>query len=527
MAQIRDKQASAIDFIQRAYDAGYRHVVIAAPTGSGKSAIGVAVCQWADQNCPLDGERGGYYIVTQKLLQDQLTKDFAAGKFSGTGATIKSAVEYICPKFKNCGMGSRSKGKCPCKKDDTCSYSIQKGVFMGSMTSITNYSYIFAEHKYANNLPKRKVIILDECHNLERQLLKFNDLKIGPDLIRKWHLMIESIPTLRNMDEFVQWVDEVYEPEVKDKTAHCLAMANEFTDDEFNKMAVDLDQHLCKMHRAIKLIKDNPENWVFWSEENKERETEYIARPLDAAPFRPELVDEMGALRIYMSAFPGTKDVFCRSLGLNPKEVAWKGLSSSFPPQNRPVIIGPVGSMSKRNIEVTLPSFLKVTASVLKIHAEEKGIIHCNSYKLGQSIMDHFRGTDASFRLIFPKNADERVKAYQRHFETKEPTVLVSPSMTEGFDFAGDLATWQIIAKCPYPSLGDHQVCAKKEQDPEWYALETIKTIIQACGRVCRSETDKGKTYVLDADVANLLREYEHMFPKWFMEAVVYPKRRQ
>lgn len=189
--------------------------------------------------------------------------------------------------------------------------------------------------------------------------------------------------------------------------------------------------------------------------------------------------------------------------------------------------MGPVGSMSKRNIDVTLPSFLKVASSIIKIHAEEKGIIHCNSYKLGQAIMDHFQGTDAMFRLIFPKNADDRVKAYERHFETKEPTILVSPSMTEGFDFAGDLATWQILAKCPFPSLGDHQVCAKKDQDPEWYSLETVKVIIQACGRVCRSETDKGKTYVLDADVETLMRKHENLFPKWFMDAVVYPKRKR
>lgn len=525
MDQPRGKQQKVLDFIERAYNAGYLHVVIAAPTGLGKSACGVAVCEWSKQ-LPLEGESGGYYVVTQKLLQDQLTKDFNSGKFHGTGATIKSAVEYPCPKYKNCGLGSRATIKCYCRKEQTCTYQAEKAIFLSSSTAITNYSYIFAEHKYAQQLPKRKVIILDECHNLERQLIRFNDVRIGPELIEEWGLDIPDIPELNSLREFIRWIEQVYEPELKLQSETILSLANENNDDQFAKKAVDMDQHLCKLHRAVKLMKTEPSNWVFWSEETKTGKLDYISRPLDASPYRSELVDEMGSLRVYMSAFPGTKKIFCRSLGLDPDEVAWINLRSSFEPKNRPVVMGFAGSMSRRNVDSTMPSFLKLTKTILQSHAQEKGVIHCNSYKLGQQIMEHFRGTPEGKRLLFPQNAKEREKIFDEHSKFAEPTVIVTPSMTEGYDFYGDLASWQIIAKCPYPHLGDAQIAAKKEQDGEWYALQTIMTIIQATGRICRSESDRGITYVLDADFMMLWDRHSEMFPEWYKEAVVWPKKR-
>jgi ATP-dependent DNA helicase DinG len=98
--------------------------------------------------------------------------------------------------------------------------------------------------------------------------------------------------------------------------------------------------------------------------------------------------------------------------------------------------------------------------------------------------------------------------------------VILSPSFTEGFDFADDMARWQVIAKMPYPYLGDKQVAAKKEADPEWYAMRTVMTVIQASGRICRNEKDHGVTYITDADFNHLWERYGYMFPNWWKEAL-------
>jgi Rad3-related DNA helicase len=94
--------------------------------------------------------------------------------------------------------------------------------------------------------------------------------------------------------------------------------------------------------------------------------------------------------------------------------------------------------------------------------------------------------------------------------------------MTEGFDFKDDCARWQIITKMPYPYLGDRQVAAKKDRSPDWYDTQTIQTVIQATGRICRSEEDWGVTYMLDEDFKILWDRRRSMFPPWFKEAIVW-----
>ena len=124
-----------------------------------------------------------------------------------------------------------------------------------------------------------------------------------------------------------------------------------------------------------------------------------------------------------------------------------------------------------------------------------------------------------SARFTYPKSAEEREEAFNKHQKT-EGSILISPSMTQGYDFKDDLARWQIICKIPFPSLGNPHVCAKKDLDESWYAQQTASTIIQTCGRIIRNEQDYGDTYILDADFKFFYSKWEKLFPKWFVSAI-------
>lgn len=517
--KIREKQAKSCEFVVKALNAGVRDIMISAPTGVGKTGIGVAVCEWAAsaEASEFEGYAGGYYLTVQKILQKQIERDFLDGKFNGIGASIKSSSEYPCPTSKNCGLGTRTKKRCDC---GTCPYKQAKSKFKSSHTGITNYPFLFSEHKYVGKLEKRKVIVCDEAHSLERQLIRFNDLAIGEEHVKKWVQSSEvTLPKLRNLDDFACWVETVYTAECSEKLEVMMSLVGG-KDDKFARECVDLEQHICKVKRAVALIRKNPDDWIYWTERDREQKLSCIARPLNAAPFTKELIHSMGTVRIYMSAFPGTKEIFCRSLGLDPHEVAWLNLNSPFDVKRRRVVVCGVGSMSKRNVDDSFPSFVRICGMIMEVHKGQKGIIHCNSYQLGQRIIGAFAGTQHADRLVFPTNADEREKAFEAHSASDSDSVIVSPSMTEGFDFANDLARWQIIAKVPYPSLGDAQVVAKKDLDEEWYSLQTIMTIVQASGRICRNEEDSGVTYIMDADFKRLFDQYGYMFPAWWADSI-------
>jgi Rad3-related DNA helicase len=82
--------------------------------------------------------------------------------------------------------------------------------------------------------------------------------------------------------------------------------------------------------------------------------------------------------------------------------------------------------------------------------------------------------------------------------------VLISPSIFEGLDFAGDNSRFQILLKAPYPSLGEKRMKHIADNYGEIYRLMTLKKIIQGIGRSVRSEDDYATTYVLDANIKKL-----------------------
>ncbi len=86
----------------------------------------------------------------------------------------------------------------------------------------------------------------------------------------------------------------------------------------------------------------------------------------------------------------------------------------------------------------------------------------------------------------------------EEHFSSSKPTVLFSPSMTEGVDGIGDMVRFQIICKVPYPNLGDRRIKIKMQEDTGWYHYQTAKTLIQAIGRGMRSPDDWCHNIILD-----------------------------
>lgn len=523
MEKPRQAQTTALAFIGEAVEKGCTDIVISAPTGIGKSGIGIAACLWA---CRAEYDSGGYYLVTQKALQDQLEHDFPkfVPRFRNAAGSLKSSVEYPCPRFGTCMAGSlaaksQSPQKCSRRMEKTCPYVLARQRFNMASVAVTNYPYLFTEHMYVSELKPRSVLIADECHTLEHQIAGFIEVIVDKASLDNWAPGCRPVPEMPLLTDFTNWLSRKYVAACVDRlnmlseNISDSGHTNRKMQDEFTK----LKSHLGRVTFALENMQLRSEDWVYW-QERVDGEWQCTAKPLTAAPFVPMLINEMGAVRVYMSAYPGPKDVFCRNLGLSQKKVGWLELDSAFPVENREIHMTTVGSMSRKYLEQTLPRLLEMCATILEAHPEEKGIIHCHSYALGQRINDYFRSRQCR-RILFSTKASERNRDFHRHRTSTEPTVMLSPSIAEGFSFDDDLARFQIIAKVPYPYLGDRQVAARMEIDRDWYTLQTVMTVLQACGRIVRSHTDHGATYILDHDFLRLFNENPKFFPKWFQDA--------
>jgi ATP-dependent DNA helicase DinG len=136
---------------------------------------------------------------------------------------------------------------------------------------------------------------------------------------------------------------------------------------------------------------------------------------------------------------------------------------------------------------------------------------NCHSYKIASYIKKHIK----SKRLLMHDTHD-RDETLARHMASKEPTILLSPSMSEGVDLRQDASRFQVVCKVPYPYLGDKLVSKRMHKWDWWYPLQTAKTIVQSVGRSVRSEDDHAVTYILDSNWEAFYKKNRNMFPSDF-----------
>ena len=97
--------------------------------------------------------------------------------------------------------------------------------------------------------------------------------------------------------------------------------------------------------------------------------------------------------------------------------------------------------------------------------------------------------------------------------------------MGEGESFDDDTARIQLIAKLPYPDLGDKLTRLRKEEPgmgTRMYAAMTLARIAQTSGRVMRHDRDHGETIILDGAFGRLWNWHKDLAPSWFHDVLVY-----
>jgi Rad3-related DNA helicase len=530
--KIRAQQEEAIEFaLEKCINQNKRFIVIEAGTGVGKSAVGLTIARYLSAKMTNTAglfEPGSYFLTTQKVLQEQYVKDF--GGFSGPMKSIKSSSNYTCSfnKKTSCGEGLRAlrtaeKGSRFWKACTfNCVYRNAKEGFLKSPEGVTNFPYFLAETQYAGKLTPRQVLIIDEAHNVDAQLSKFIEITIS-DKFCKSFLSFE-IPRGLTALKYVKWIEETYVPTITSKLKHLEKMLEKYVgltekikSGEFASVAKKfevMDKHVCKVRRFLELY--DSANWVMneiAADGRSGRKIEF--KPIDIAPFANEHLYNFGEVVVLMSATILDKNAFAESVGIPKDKAAFISLPSPFPVENRPVIFSGIGKMSSKSIDETLPRMVQAVKAILSQHKNDKGIIHCHSYKVANYLKRNVRST----RLLI-HNSENREAVLAKHMKANKPTVLISPSMTEGIDLKGDLSRFQIICKVPYPYLGDKLVRKKMNKWKWWYPLQTAKTIVQAAGRSVRSNEDTAVTYILDSDFEMFYNRNRSMFPKGFKDSL-------
>jgi ATP-dependent DNA helicase DinG len=534
----RKEQMETLNFIDNEYKKNKlsKFFLLDLPVGVGKSHLALMIADWYQKNVKKGSKID--IITNSKILQDQYCDTYTSIN------DLKGKENYECSSYStSCTQGAEFNrlNKTTC---EYCPHSAARDSFMGGHISLTNF-YLYILYAVYNQkfLESRgsNVLIIDESHNFDDVMSDFISIKITENILKRFKFSneselvkrLKSVSSINDYVSFLGYLDGEIASTIEDMDRSLSAQKRNIQEDKRDlkiskllktkntdvktmNLVTDLKQHQLKISVFLKEYKENPNNWVLEAQYNEKlRQKELSLEPIWAFDYLDKYVFSHYDMVFLMSGTILDKNIFCTLNGLDVTKASYYSIDSPFPVKNRPIYYMPLGKMSYKNKEETFKRYIPYIKKLLLKYKNMKGIIHTNSFELANWIKDSIKDP----RLIFhdSSNKDEMLKL---HYESEEPTVIVSPSMDTGVSFDNDKARFQIIAKIPYPSLASQKNKLRQSNNPEWYSWKTVSGIIQTYGRIIRSDIDYGDTIILDGSFSDVIRHSSHLLPNWFQVAI-------
>lgn len=515
----RKTQEEVMEWISQ-LPAHVKYIMCELPVGAGKSPLGIAFSSYIN-----NGLGSSFILTPQKTLQRQYEDSFEKEIL----ASVYGRNNYTCDeKNTTCDIGVDIKPKCvDCPADNA------RALALASPNMILNYSIALTYFKYLHHkIPARDVMIFDECHQLESNLIEFSAVKITKNTCKKYGVRYKRPQT---SNDAVQWIRDVYHPAVLSKMSEYRKHINEL-DSSFKKIT-KADIKVIRAYKAALEHRETLEAILMTGTEYFDKKYVLISDKEDFAikelygrnNFRNLCLPKANRF-LFMSSTILDKEGFCRDLGINPDEAAMISVDSEFNIENREVIYKPVTKMNygwhKDDRTKDRNKMLKFINHICSHHGNESGLIHAGSFQIARWLVDNL---DVPHNVIHHnpslndeehRSRDDVINYFLENSELR-PTLLVSPSITEGMDLKYDRGRFAVIAKVPYPFLGDAWVKRRMQLSKDWYNRQAITGIIQGCGRVVRADDDWGQVYILDESFSFLYKHTVHMIPQWWKDGLV------
>ncbi len=514
----RINQEKCFDWLEN-QDAKY--LIVEAPVGSGKSLMALTLAGYLSQG----SNKGTSFVLTpQIILQKQYEQDFKEKGFRYL-SSLRGKSNYKCASKKaSCNVGSIIKPKCA-----SCPFAIAKKNAMEASNTVLNYKLALTSFSYTETFKRRNLMIMDEAHTLEQHLVDFDSVDITYARCKKYNINFQVQNTIESA---IEWVKTTYLPKIEDvlddmqsEYEYLYEKAGvDISKTELNKLKEidDLGGHVAEvMEMGLRHLDYLNENFVLVHDK-----TMFQFKRVKGSYSFKKILEPMANKFLFMSSTILNKTAFCNDLGIDPAETAFISLESDFPLENRPIYYMPImkmnASWNKPENAASRKLMIDRIIDLLDIHKDESGIIHTANYQIAIWLVKELTGKIP--QTIFQHNPDSDVKrgdAISGFIERNTPSVLISPSSTEGLDLKDDLARFAITVKTPFGYLGDQWIKRRMEMSAEWYRRRAMTDIIQGGGRIVRSNVDEGTVYILDGSFGYLYSNSMGMVPKWWKDSFI------
>lgn len=521
--QPREVQIHALQWIEKQ---SAKYMVMQLPVASGKSHIAITASAY------MGGGPGNSYVLTpQKVLQKQYDDSFP----DDMAVAIYGKNNFKCEnKNCTCDIGTLIKPVC-----NPCGYTTAITNATHAPNVIMNYTLallLFSFHPSFMKTP-RKLMVIDECHNLEQSLVEFDAATISRRFVEqelkiKWPNDVVDFNTFKDWmtnNNYIGKLTELLESTESQVNAIKNAGARSLTADQVKliKRMFRYEDMLTQAHVLI-----STDVCVL----NESKVFDYNERQFDVRNLYGKdtfyLLQDKAERFLFMS---GTvdKEGFCRDLGIPLEETVFYSATSPIPADNRPVAFIPSIRMnyewsSSANEQARKDTVALIEHIVSEQHGNDSGIIHTGNFKIAEWIRNQLapfakRNNIALIDHVPDEgelvSRDNAIAQYLSLAGEGKRAILISPSCTEGLDLKGDLGRFSIILKVPFGNLTDRWIKRRLEISREWYSRQAVYQTLQAAGRVVRDPDDYGVTYILDSSWITLMQSSKRLIPSWWTDA--------
>jgi Rad3-related DNA helicase len=548
----RAGQREAVNEILTAFiDDKAKNTILCAPTGAGKSIIGLATSEALSEINGNTGGKSSIILSATNTLLKQYETSFSK-KLEGKFIMLKGANNYDCSALSQPGQPENAEScawytmiKSGREFDDVienhcnrCEYLDVKGKKNSIRHLTTNYSYFFIDRMYTGKFEDRDLVIWDEAHLVndlfsEHNAIHFSQKRlqaISQDIAENVRLTDLAISkTLvaitadcakkdkineKNYEQYLNSLHTVYRY-AKERgiieAEKALRSNNMSAYTKFSKFTKKYEGLMCKIDDLFKYSYDH----VF---EYKEEEASVTIKPVFVGTMIEAL--QAGPKNLFMSATV-SEEFISKTLNLNKEETKFIKLDPTFPKENKEVVFFDplsLGYASLQNPD-TVKTLRKNVVKIVKKHMLEndRGIILTPSFKLQNEIVDEIKKCGMTIKL-FEHRQGEKLEHVLEAFKAYvgDGAVLISPSMFEGVDLPGNLSRFQILVKAPFPSLADKRMKFILDNHPSIYNTITIMKMTQGFGRSVRSPDDFATSYCLDLNGQRLFNSTQNIWKNEF-----------
>jgi Rad3-related DNA helicase len=416
-----------------------------------------------------------------------------------------------------------------CHPPSACPYQLAKVKAYGSPLVCMNTAYFLVENRYVGGLTTIRgargteptpnpfdLVILDECDSVEGALLSFESVVITARMRKAMEI---GVPDRKTVEEsWKEWVREEALPKAKTYVEK-LPKPRPDTIRHYRAAVQTLDD-LVRLAEGLETG-----GWVYESETGKAVDSRrpIVFKPVRVDRVAPGALWKHGKKWLCMSATIISPDELAEGLGLDRDEWESVAVDSAFDKRRRPVVVKPVADMTKKNQDDAWPLMANAIRALLVRYPRENILVHTVSYALTKYLEEKLGIVcRAQGRMLLAyleaSQREEMLESFKIAGWGGQGAVMLAASFDRGIDLPANECRVVVVAKCPFPYLGDKQVRARlhSKGGQLWYDTQTIRSLVQMTGRGMRSADDWCISIILDKQFLKIWKEKKRLLPRWW-----------